>query len=514
MTREELERAVLIGRVKEGRARAVTDSQPEDEKSKLMKRVGPPTMGDEAVMKDVPALTPVGYAASEVPVAGSLVKSLIGKVSPKTEEELDLGKARYEQENPNTAAGLQMAAPLALPLGPAKLGAQALYQGAVGAADTVARGGSLGDAGASGTVTTGAAMAMGKVGKAAAPYLRKAGELVDSGSQKVAEYLRGKAAANATNSVLSGQTRLNRELSTTAKRKVGETMLDTGVIGRNPLGYSPAVLADRAQSAERSARADITNLIDGLSEKGVHPSKEQVVSKIQELQASRERTPDTKAWHTYLDDQLAYLGDVPDEKLSLRFLQNRKNDIPYDPMSEKMLSEGRKDYHRVLQDTQDDVVATTGQKGAYQGMRAKESSLIKAVEGSGERANRDSTNRAMSLTDYLSGVAGMASGGAIPGMAMGAANRFLRTRGSSMVAANLNNLSSGASGVGALSKMASTKFAPILEAAARRGKAAVTTTHHLLYTKNPEYRQIYDSQGGGEMPIVNESSIPQSHEGH
>jgi hypothetical protein len=491
-------------------------AQPVDQKQALERRVGPPTLGEEAVLKDIPALSGLGYGASQVPLAGPLAERAGVATAKffgddKAQEKMDLGKARYEMENPKTADVLKVAAPFALPLGPAKAGAQALYQGGLSAADTLARGGDAGDAGLSGALSAGVSRGLTGVAARAAPYIKRAGEAVDSAikpiAQPVVDYLRGKAAGRASDAALAGQTKLNRELTTAQKRNVGETLLDEKGVMDSKFGSNAKQLAAKINEAEGAAKADITSFINRHTDEGrAQPSKESIIRSIQELKAKKKLTPDTKPYHDYLDRQEEFIAGELGKDLSMRGVQNLKNEVPWEPLAVSGLKKGRKDYKKVLQKSQDEALVPTGELGAYKSMQGREAALISAQKGANERANRFATNRSPSLTDYLTGGAGLVAGSVIGGQdgnmgagaiggataaaALGGLNRLGRSRGSSASAANLN----------ALSKMVGTKFGPILEEAASRGKGAIGVAHYLLYKNNPDYQQMYDSVNDGDTP--------------
>ncbi len=472
-------------------------------KAKIANRVGPPTDADIAVMRDILALTGVGYAASQVPVAAPIMERAIRYASPDEYERMELGKARYEQENPKMSTALSLAAPMALPMGPAKLGAQMAYQGATSAADTLLKGGDVGDAAGGGVLTSGLTGVMGKAGKAVAPYLRRGGSAFDKVGEKVADYLSNKAAKRASDSVLAGQKPLMAELGKEGQQNVGRSLVKAGLMDKR-LGQHPSDLAPRVEAATRQANDEITRLVDEITAEGVHkPSKTMLLNRIDELAAKKPATPDTKPYHNYLDGQRSYIESIPEDQLTLRHVQDLKNNVPYERFADTMSDKGRNAYRGALQDTQDAVVDGTGRKAEYKGMQKHASGLISASKGAEERAARFAANRNLSLSDYLSSGAGIAAGtamgsrggedvpggalgGALGGAALGAMNRYGRTKGSSAMAANYNSLS----------KMFRTKFGPMLEDAARRGKGGIGVAHYLMYAKNPEYRMLYDSQDG------------------
>ncbi len=486
----------------------------------LLSRVGPPTRGEQAIIKDVKPLTPVGYAASEIPLVGGLaekgalaLQGLFGADEAKEKDNFDLAKARYEHENPKTSTALSLAAPFALPVGPAGRAAQMGFQGAISAGDTLVRGGDAEDATLSGLVSSGVSGVMGKVGSKAAPYLKKAGDAVDDHiTGPVSKFFRGKAADRAQEAVLSQQKRLNKELSEGEKRRIGEVLLDEGVF-KSPIGTGIKETGRRIDAAEKKTRSEITDFVNTKAAQGSGMSREELVQRVLEAGGKKPRTPDTKTYHGYLDDQAEFLGSKVDpeamgphvqERLDMRDIQNLKNQVPYDRLSETQLKDGRRDYKKLLQQAQDDAVPE-GERAAYKALRGKESALLNAQKGSKERIARQDSNRNVSLTDYITGGAGLAAGamignqsdsmtpGALAGagaaLALSKANKFGRQRGSSAMAANLNSLS----------KLAKTKFGPTLETAAKRGKGALGVAHSILYSNDDEYRALYDNESDGEL---------------
>jgi hypothetical protein len=138
--------------------------------------------------------------------------------------------------------------------------------------------------------------------------------------------------------------------------------------------------------------------------------------------------------------------------------------------------------------------ASRGQSAsdAYQAAKKTYGAMARTEDMALKSAGREASNRTISLTDTIAGVAGGVSGGPLTGMALGAGNKMLRKYGDSV-------------GAVALSKVAETlekapvvlgRFGPILDAAAKRGSLP---SAHLELMKEPDYQRLIQSLESSAM---------------
>lgn len=120
----------------------------------------------------------------------------------------------------------------------------------------------------------------------------------------------------------------------------------------------------------------------------------------------------------------------------------------------------------------------------YKQLKSKYGTMDAAAKDAKVLANRQEKNQTLSMGDKLAAVAGaVASGG--KGLALGAANNIARKRGSSAAAVTLDKV--GDMLVSAPERFG--RFAPQLQQAAQRGNHALSVTHFLLMSQDPEYRK-------------------------
>jgi hypothetical protein len=134
----------------------------------------------------------------------------------------------------------------------------------------------------------------------------------------------------------------------------------------------------------------------------------------------------------------------------------------------------------------------------YQEAKSKYGSFKGSSTAASDRAIKDLSNRFISPSDYaVGGAAGLS--GAFSGdddksktfmtaVAGALANKFARTRGSSLAAVTADNIAS----VLEKSPTFAKQFGQTVIEAMQRGPAALTTAHYLLM-KNPQYRQEFEN---------------------
>lgn len=172
----------------------------------------------------------------------------------------------------------------------------------------------------------------------------------------------------------------------------------------------------------------------------------------------------------------------------------------------------RQEVYHVIKSELDDVVAKTGNleagvakalgqgqasagavsarnqgvSNAYQGAKKTYGQMTQAEDMALKSAGRNAANRTISLTDTIAGVGGMAAGGPVPALALGAANKLVRKYGDSLAAVGAMKTAE------ALEKTPAVfgKFASVLENAARNGTLPAT---HLELMKDPDYRRISEN---------------------
>ena len=103
-------------------------------------------------------------------------------------------------------------------------------------------------------------------------------------------------------------------------------------------------------------------------------------------------------------------------------------------------------------------------------------------------------NRENSLTDTIAEGAGFIAGGAVPAIALGAANKVGRKYGASMMAVGADKLSK----ILQMSPDALGKYAGVLKDAAARGNTSLAITNYALSQHDENYRKTLDEAWGME----------------
>lgn len=205
-------------------------------------------------------------------------------------------------------------------------------------------------------------------------------------------------------------------------------------------------------------------------------------------------------------ERLAALGNM-----SFGDAQRVKGQYPYKPQSPDLLISNRdksNKFNRIVSDRMDESVdtaakqATPEQKavlGEYGPAKERYGVFKNAADAASDQEAKALSRRIVSPSDYATGAATMvadaASGGSmslIKGMAMGAANKIIRGRGNSTMAAGLNQLAKAAAATPQKLK----KYENVLKGSALKGTQSLVATHHLLMNNDEEYRNIIEQTEG------------------
>lgn len=183
--------------------------------------------------------------------------------------------------------------------------------------------------------------------------------------------------------------------------------------------------------------------------------------------------------------------------------------------SDTMPNAFKKEVYDIIKTELDDIVAKTGTlesalskaggnalgelgdiaarnkaaSSAYASAKKTYAAMKSTQDMANKRLGQAQSNRGISLTDTIAGVGGFASGGPVQGLALGAANKFIRKYGSSLKAVGSDKLAD----ILEKSPQALGRFADPLEKAAKNGGPALVAAHMALM-KDPEYRRTIGYQ--------------------
>lgn len=150
--------------------------------------------------------------------------------------------------------------------------------------------------------------------------------------------------------------------------------------------------------------------------------------------------------------------------------------------------------------------------GAYKDAKDLYGAMKAAENASTSRLGQTNVNRSVSLTDYIAGGAGMASGGPVPAVILGGLNKIARKYGASTQAVTADALASGIEAVKSLttdqlakaigsvvsqSPELAQKVGGVLAKAATEGKISLVAVHYALM-KEPKYRAAFQDNSQPE----------------
>lgn len=289
--------------------------------------------------------------------------------------------------------------------------------------------------------------------------------------------------------------------------KIGRDLLDEGVV---KFGSNVDEIAERAgEKATNVYGKQIEEILDAATDAGGKISPFALAKELHGMpattrkeildQMAAQRDPSMKEASfkaaEYLGDLFEKNPNGIESNLANVMKSNLDKDLKWGQRSgtksDLALDEMRKVRGAMKNKIDESVGEALGPEALAQlnNAQSKYGSLKFAKDAAGDRSSRENlANRAMSLSDYISGAAGLASGNPASAMVMAGGNKLIRTRGNSALAVTLDTVSKALNTV----PESLGKFAPVLQAAASKGSLAAV--HAALMKSNPEYRQLVEGQ--------------------
>jgi hypothetical protein len=282
--------------------------------------------------------------------------------------------------------------------------------------------------------------------------------------------------------------------------QTGKDLRDTGAVRAfssvEDVGERAAELADK----QGSRISDLLKEADKYASTADLPSGAAIAKRINreiadDLSANpslADLAPQVRARaHQYAErgEGPASLADINQWKSAM----NRRQKWGADPSTGEELN---RSIGRIIKEEVDatvDAVAPKKLAGEFQEAKRLYGSLAPTAKKlAGEGLARDIGNRAVSPSDYLMAIGGLASGGVAPAVALGAGNKLMRTYGSSTLSVAAGGMSRQMSAVQrALQQnpQALGRYAVPLASAAARGEQSLASAHFVLAQRDPGYRQ-------------------------
>lgn len=330
-----------------------------------------------------------------------------------------------------------------------------------------------------------------------------------------------------------GMTKEMRDLGTGGVRSLGQDLLDKKVV---TIGASLEDIADRASSAKEVAGQSIGEALSKVDDlvKTAHG----MIDDGKLLSGAPE--PQKQAAKAYLERQFGFSGDriaqriedqlikpnigpkgvdnpmLTGELAKLRQVaENFRNfgNTTLEQGTEMKAAQGartrfesetipesfKQQVYGIMKDELEDVVGKTanlekalGQPEtqaalpAYNQAKSTYGNMSKTEDMAERSLGRQRANRSISLTDYLTGIAGTAAHGLPSGIALGGVNKVIRKYGDSAAAVGLNSLAN----VIDKAPDALGPYANVLSQAAAKGGGSLAVTHSILMKNDPKYQQI------------------------
>ncbi len=362
------------------------------------------------------------------------------------------------------------------------------------------------------------------IGKGATKLAGAAAEPMTGISERVASYLKDKAADRAVKAT-TGQNvgALRRIAQSTARnpgdvdralaniRKTGSDVLDSGAIGAfdRVEDIAPKLAKARQESGARIGQ--IGDAIDAAAPGAV--SGQNIQKIIEDYRNSIPQTPKGMPIREKLAERASgysKAGPTPDgaplDAMSFKNAQFEKGQYKYNPADADSLVSNQDVSNKIrgaiskeMENAADNVAASSPELadtvGQYKAEKGRYQSLKNASDAATDRTLKNQSIRFLSPSDHGVGGAvlagGIASGhslmATVGAAAAAGANKLLRERGSSTAAVTLNKLSQ----IAASTPEALTKYAGALGKAAQGGTASLIVTHHLLMNNDPEYAALF-----------------------
>lgn len=277
-------------------------------------------------------------------------------------------------------------------------------------------------------------------------------------------------------------------------RQTGRQLLDEGVVS---FGDSVENIAPKATEALKKAGGDIGAVgtqIDAAMPKGSVSGKT-IADDIVNYASTIPETEGGKALQERLLAEAASIESMGD--MTFAKAQDVKNQFKFKAQDQDRLVSNADTVNKInsiIGDQMEQTAVKAGLGDAYTGAKQRYGVMSDAATGANDRVLKNLSNRTPSPSDYGVGAAAGTMAAAITRDPMvtagvsalaGGANRILRQRGSSSVAA----IADAVSKLMAKNPERFAKWSPVLETAAQTGAAALAVKHHVLMNNDPQYRQ-------------------------
>lgn len=394
-----------------------------------------------------------------------------------------------EAANPNLSTGAQLAGAIA---GPGKLVKGIPGMAAFGAGEALGRSeadlteGQVGDAaldtalggllgGATGYAAPkligGAGKLVSKAGDALEPLATKAG----AGLKKIA----GRFAENATGAT-------GKQMENFAEG-AGEDLLEKGLVR---FGDDAEKIAERVGGYSDEAGQSIGNALKELDQRGVQIDVNKVIGqiegKIKELSSAPGNERLIKQLTGEIDNLLLREQDRIPVSMAEQAKRNFQSQVKWN--NPDVENKAATTVSRAFKDSVEEAALGADESLGKGFQEAKKAYGFAAPirEAAERRAAVNNQSPLGGFGDVVTGGAGAALGGGIGAGAAVAGRRFVQPRLASSAAVTANNLGE----IIKTSPQSLGRFAKSLQNAAQRGETAISATHYLLSSTDPEYRRL------------------------
>jgi hypothetical protein len=278
------------------------------------------------------------------------------------------------------------------------------------------------------------------IGSAVGAAIPTALEGVKSGSQKVADFLRTKAALKATRSLGRPTPTQAKNMAASGQDEIlGRELLDSGAI---PYLGTPKRIQTRVEGLKEKAGQEIGDLIESGGNQKVIDSQKMALDILDSPEmAEMRKTPGMESAVAAIEKQVETLASNGELTLkeAQKLRQGIDKSINFNKAAPEMrgAQEGLYKQRTAIRDSMNEAIEKANPsagKDALKIANKRYNNLSEAEDILEKEIGRNQANRAVSLTDTIMTGAGAATGGPVTAVALGAANKFGRTFGNSLQA--------------------------------------------------------------------------------
>lgn len=350
-------------------------------------------------------------------------------------------------------------------------------------------------------------------GKAAATGAMKAAE---AASPKLAKYLSQKAAERAvkaaTGNSVAGIRKLGKVTKNTDYERAADNLLKSGSEMLKPDESGNRVVGwfDKPETIAPKAAAKANQYGDKISQVGKTVDEKIPDGAIsswdiaKDLQDYAENLPmgnlATENLKVRIAEEIRNLKRKGN--LSFEEAQQIKNSFKYKPADSDALISNQdvtNDINRIIGGRMEEASEKAGVLPDYKDAKTGYGTMKGVEEASSNRSVQNLANRFVSPSDYASGATGVLAAGqkgadagaqSLVGLALAAANKVGRERGSAFAANSLRKLAEVAKSAPEFLG----KYGPVLEKAGQEGARSLAVTHQLLMNNDPTYKKLFEDK--------------------